>query len=63
MADDGTKFAWDDEEEDWKEVEGEEEDELEEADEEGAEVCFPSLTGSARHTPPILLSASAESTQ
>ncbi|CBJ28191.1 conserved unknown protein [Ectocarpus siliculosus] len=34
MADDGTKFAWDEEKGDWKEVEGDEEEELEEEEEE-----------------------------
>lgn len=34
MADDGKKFAWDEETEDWKEVEGDEEDELEEDEQE-----------------------------
>ncbi|CAM9706513.1 unnamed protein product [Ectocarpus sp. 4 AP-2014] len=34
MADDGTKFAWDEEQGDWKEVEGDEEEELEEEEEE-----------------------------
>ncbi|CAM9179509.1 unnamed protein product, partial [Hapterophycus canaliculatus] len=34
MADDGTKFAWDEEKEDWKQVEGDEEEELEEEEEE-----------------------------
>lgn len=33
MADDGTKFAWDEEKGDWKEVEGDEEEELEEEEE------------------------------
>lgn len=34
MADDGTKFAWDEEKGDWKQVEGDEEEELEEEEEE-----------------------------
>ena len=34
MADDGTKFAWDEERGDWKQVEGDEEEELEEDEEE-----------------------------
>lgn len=33
MADDGTKFAWDEEKGDWKEVDGDEEEELEEEEE------------------------------
>lgn len=33
MADDGTKFAWDEEKGDWKQVEGDEEEELEEEEE------------------------------
>ncbi|CAM9457457.1 unnamed protein product [Scytosiphon promiscuus] len=33
MADDGTKFAWDEEKQDWKQVEGDEEEELEEEEE------------------------------
>lgn len=36
MADDGTKFAWDEEKGDWKQVEGDEEEELEDEEE---EVC------------------------
>lgn len=34
MADDGTKFAWDEEKGDWKQVEGDEEEELEDGEEE-----------------------------
>ncbi|CAN0408461.1 unnamed protein product [Pylaiella littoralis] len=37
MADDGTKFAWDEEKGDWKQVEGDEEEELEEEEEEEEE--------------------------
>eukprot|EP00752_Nemacystus_decipiens_P005959 g5381.t1 len=37
MADDGTKFAWDEEKGDWKEVEGDEEEELEDEEEEEEE--------------------------
>lgn len=33
MADDGTKFAWDEDKGDWKQVEGDEEEELEEEEE------------------------------
>lgn len=33
MADDGTKFAWDEEKGDWKQVEGDEEEELEDDEE------------------------------
>lgn len=34
MADDGTKFAWDEDSGGWREVEGHEEDELEDEEEE-----------------------------
>lgn len=40
MADDGTKFAWDEEKGDWKQVEGDEEEELEDEEEvRGKEGC------------------------
>lgn len=47
MADDGTKYAWDEEAQDWTEIEGNEEDELEEDQEEEDEVgslCFLRVT-------------------
>ncbi len=41
MADDGTKFAWDEEKGDWKQVEGDEEEELEDEEEvRGEEGCY-----------------------
>lgn len=40
MADDGTKFAWDEEKGDWKQVAGDEEEELEEEEEVSATNYF-----------------------